>query len=147
MCSTFEGNTVCENSASGIVIFSDSSKCVVSDNNIHSNGGYGIEVLSTQNNISNNIIKNCNDGIYVNESKNIVNSNSVVGATGNGVYLSGSSSHNIISNNLLTGNRGNGLVLATGAEKNLVTSNNLSENTGSSFVDNGTGTVDANNIT
>jgi hypothetical protein len=32
-------------------------------------------------------------------------------------------------------------------KKNLVTSNNLSENTGSSFVDNGTGTVDANNIT
>lgn len=147
ICNIIEGNIICNNGGKAIVAPVGSDLCIISDNNIRSNGGYGIEVLSSKNNISNNILKNCNDGIYVNGDNNTVSCNTVTGMTGFGIFISENSSRNVINANIVTENGGNGLELATGAEKNLVTANNIHGNTGKNFVDNGTELSSSNNIT
>lgn len=137
--------TECTN---GIKMISGSNNCCIDGNNVSNNSGYGIQILSNNCGINgNNINNNGTDGIYIDGTKNRISNNTVVGNGERGIHILGTASNNVVNGNIIDTSTGNGLEIITGSTNNIVTSNNILDNTGSNFVDSGTGTVGANNIT
>ena len=84
-----------------------SSYNTISNNNIISNGLYGIHlyIASKNNTVTHNTISDNNYGICLeNASKNDISSNTVTSSTLYGVYLKSRSNNNLITNNVVTDN-------------------------------------------
>lgn len=140
------GNTIVDNTIDGIKIVSGSDSCILSNNIIKGNGGIGINLLADKCGINcNNIMTSGGDGIYTSGVKNKISSNTVIGNLGKGIHIDATSDDCVINGNIVNTSTGNGLELVIGATDNIISSNNLKGNTGTNYVDNGTGTIIANN--
>jgi parallel beta-helix repeat protein len=143
-----EGNMINNNTGDGVKLPVGSDYCNISDNNMKNNGGIGINVLSNRSGLGDNtIIGSTGDGIYINGTKNRISGNTVANNSGKGIHILGTGDGNIISNNIVDMNVGNGIEIITGAENTIVIANNCQGNTGTNYIDNGTSTIAANNIT
>lgn len=131
-------------------------------NQIYNNGGYGIQFYSgvgggnhtdgnivTRNDFSDNghIRGGGFGGITVNTGDNILIYNNKFWANQNGIQVSAGADGTIIQSNSVHGNTSEGIVLYSGAGvNNTVVKNNAISTNGQNFVDDGTGTVTANNF-
>ncbi len=138
---------------SGAAIKLDSGNMsIVIDNLI--NGGYnGIESagsLSNRSIMKGNIVNACrNHGILITDGdKNIIQSNSVYGCSGDGIRVENNNDHTIIDGNQSIANGGRGIhIVGSGCDKTIVSNNVALNNATANFTDAGTGTVNDNNVT
>jgi parallel beta-helix repeat protein len=139
---------------------------LIDKNQIHHNGGYGVQIYdSGQSNVNNNVVSN--NKIYANGSaffittyalvlssgsNNIACNNIIygqVGGSGNGgiqVAYTNGGTNNQVYNNTVYGNPGNGIDIFAGASGTVV-KNNIVYGNGGGISDAGTGTVLSNNVT
>lgn len=117
-----EGNHVFNCALNGIGAAND-TKCVINDNVVHDNTQTGIFVGTDCTVIGNQSFDNTEYGIRV----------------------SNNTSDTIVSGNRTDGNTLDGILVDVGAVDTIVTGNNAKGNTGASIVDNGVGTLLANN--
>lgn len=142
-----EGNTIIDNSGDGIKLPSGSDSCTICDNSLKNNTGIGVNILSEKSGVNDNHIKTSGgDGIFASGIKNKISGNTVIGGSGKGIHISSGGDNCIITGNIVDTNIGNGFLSATGVINSIVTSNNFGGNTGTNYVNSGTGTVAANNI-
>jgi hypothetical protein len=152
--SIMHGNTGDSPDANFIELGSASGFCVVSDN-IDKGASIGsILVGSGKNVIKGNIVyassASALTGIDISAGDhNIVSGNYVEGfssTAGKGIYLHGGADYNIIGNNVIKSCDTGILVDAVAEDKNLIHGNMLVSNA-TQITDNGTGTVQADNVT
>jgi len=78
--------------------------------------------------VSNNIVKNGENGIYLSSSSNsLINGNTIEDNNANGIHLS-ASSENTISDNTLQNNNGLGIYFSTSSSSNIISQNSISGN-------------------
>jgi len=129
----------------------DCYSCIVY-NNIFYRGQTGIEL---DGNCFNNIIKEntigqaVTNGIRMDNfngqvSYNKISNNNILNFSTYGIIVDGD--RNIISGNTSSNGNGTGLSVATGANLNIISNNIINNNSTAQITDNGTGTVDDNNI-
>jgi parallel beta-helix repeat protein len=88
----------------------------------------GIDIYSSNNNISNNNIQNSKYGIYIYQhSKNNIISYNLISNNNYGVYASFSSNNKIFSNNI-SSNTGYGIYLHSASDNNTIFDNMISDN-------------------
>lgn len=143
-----EGNTIIDNTGDGIKLPSGADSCVICDNSLKNNTGIGVNVLSSRSGVcSNNIKSSGEDGIYIGGIKNKISDNTIENSSEIGINISPDGDNCIVSGNISDLNTGDGFLCATGALNTIITSNNFLGNTGTNYVNYGTSTVSANNIT
>jgi parallel beta-helix repeat protein len=114
--------------ASGLILNS-ASNCLITSNNISSNGVIGILLLGgSGNTILNNLaINNGWAGIVLdNSALNNITGNLVSGSS-TGIYLGNNANLNILQNNNVTSNTANGIEI-TGSSNNQITGNDINNN-------------------
>lgn len=118
-------------------IFLDSVNYCDINNNVISNGEYGIWLLSSSNNViqENTIQDNNQKGIRLSLSNNNDVTNNMVHSNGDGIYLTGSDSNEIWQNIIF--DNGVGISLSAGSDNNYVYENDFDDNTAENAADTG----------
>jgi parallel beta-helix repeat protein len=119
---------------------------IISNNNVENSSVSGIEVTTSNNTITSNVVDGCGIGIkaFTGSGNNIAN-NVVINATNDGITID--QDKNIITGNRSDNNGGTGILIAATSDRSMVTNNIVLNNTTAQITDNGTNTVDALNIT
>ena len=106
----------------------------ISDNQVK-NGENGIYIISSNTiEISNNTIENNNQkGIRLSTSNSNTINNNIIQNNGDGIYTTSSDSNEIYKNVIL--NNGVGIYLATGSNDNIIFKNDFGDNSGGNAVD------------
>ncbi|MCK4365555.1 MAG: right-handed parallel beta-helix repeat-containing protein [Thermoplasmatales archaeon] len=106
----------------------------ISDNNICSNGNFGIWLYGSSNNniLNNNLSLNGNEGIsfYYASNNNNVLDNTICSNDCSGINLKDTSSNNIISGNIISSNGEEGINLLHNTNNNTISDNTISFNVG-----------------
>jgi parallel beta-helix repeat protein len=105
-------------------------KNVIENNKLYSLSGSGIHLFgSTNNEIVNNLIFNCNNGIllYMNSIDNIISSNNISSIDSKGIYLSAHCNSNIIAENNISSCNNDGIGLYLSSD-NKINENHISFN-------------------
>ena len=105
---TILGNSISDNSVSGIYAYSGSSNKI----------------------LENTIFSNVHDGIFFHgdSDENTVSENDISGNGGDGVFFHGDSDENKVSENDISGNGGNGVFFHVYSDENTVSKNDISGN-------------------
>lgn len=127
----------------GIFVSSSASNVIVNNNIIVDNIDKCIIIEGDMCSITGNKLITSMHGITLYGSKHIINSNSVSNMTEDGIIIN--NDNNIITGNLVN-SCNNGIIVQNTANKTLITGNNSQDNTTNNFVDNGTSSVNGNNI-
>jgi parallel beta-helix repeat protein len=121
-------NSISNNNAHGIYLYSSSNNNIITSNNIYSNSWYGIRLSSSSNNrISSNNISNNDGGIYLDSSSNNSITSNNISNNDYGIGLGSSSNNNIISSNNIS-NNDYGIGLYSSSNNNNISSNNIYSN-------------------
>lgn len=104
-CNVIEGNVIENIVEHGIRLYENCERNVISNNIIIQANATGISASSDYNIISNNQLKDCNDGhvIYVSGSYNIIDGNCIVDCYGNALYGIRVFHDSTVSNNQIHG--------------------------------------------
>jgi hypothetical protein len=113
----------------GIVLLGNNNLC--SDNYVSgtsgSAGGF-INVVGSNNTVSNNFVTNGYEGIEVTGILNVVTNNKIIGITGHGLILNSAANGNQLIGNQITNNTKNGILINSGATNNQIKNNYLANN-------------------
>jgi parallel beta-helix repeat protein len=113
--SKIDGTYLYDTYSSGIYDYSSSGYNIFSNNIMVPNGGYGIMIVSSNNEkIVNNLVRDGGSrGIQLTGSKkNVISGNHVFSFNDHGIYFADSSNNNIVDSNVIESNSYNGIVLS-----------------------------------